>query len=203
MSQGYPTSKLIAKIISDSGLRRSTFVKSLGYKSVEGGLRKLDAWLEQGRGDDGCLQRLVDAYRPDPGELENALTETDQMLQREHEAAVRKFEERERRRFRPFIWVHTVDGAHSIFCAMAERRAKVLWVAEGFYLSRSDKLAIVQTRIGAHYRQTGGKCAGFGKILRYQFADSFDTSMVLDIHGDVVEKEGGQFLLPEVWMELQ
>ena len=51
-------------------------------------------------------------------------------------------------------------------------------------------------------KRTTGKYGGFGKILRYRYADTFDTSVVLDTDGNVIEQKGGQFLLPDVWMAL-
>ena len=66
----YPISQLIARIIGESGLRRSEFVQVLGYKNTAKGLRRLDKWRETGFGDEGCLQKIIDAFHPDPGELE-------------------------------------------------------------------------------------------------------------------------------------
>lgn len=191
------------RIADESGLRRSDFILSCGYKSIEGGLRKLDEWLEQGFGDEGCLQRIVDAYHPDPTELEAALAETAVIRQRSHREAIQEIEGGERRRFRPFIWVHTVDGAHSFFSAMAERQVRVLLLPEGFeHLPESAKLEAVQRRVREHYQEMGGKYIGFGEILRYRFANTSDASTVLDTQGDVIENQGGRFLLPEVWFEL-
>ena len=70
-----------------------------GDRSIEGGLRKVEGWLQDG-GDDGCLQEIVDAFHPDPGELEAALAETERIHQRDHHDAVREIEDRERHRFR-------------------------------------------------------------------------------------------------------
>jgi hypothetical protein len=47
-----------------------------------------------------------------------------------------------------------------------------------------------------HYAATDGRCIGFGDILRYRFADTVDPSIVLDIDGNVIEEDGGRFLLP-------
>ncbi len=114
-----------------------------------------------------------------------------------------QIEQGARRNFRPFIWVHTEDGAHFFLTALGERQVKVLWFSEGFEcLPTEDQLAKVKGRVQEHYQSTGGKYVGFGVILRYQFADSFDTSMVLDTAGNIIEKTG-QFLLPEVYMELK
>ena len=206
MSQGssdYPISRLIARIITDSGLCRSEFVHAIGYKNDAKGLRRLDEWLENGSGDKGCLQRIIDTFHPDPAELENALIETERIHQREHDEAMREIEERERRRFKPFVWVHTVDGAHSFLRAVAERQVKVLRLPEAFKdLSEPARLEAVQHRVREHYQKTGGKYIGFGEILRYRYATDFDHSIVLDINGNVVEENGGRFLLQEVWMEL-
>jgi hypothetical protein len=204
MSLGaYPISGLLQQIITGSGLRRSEFVQTIGYKNAAKGLRRLDEWLENGSGDDGCLRKIVDAFHPDPGELEDALAETERIHQREHDEAVREIEERERRRFKPFIWIVTEDGAHSFLTAIAERQLKVLRLPEGFEdLSEPARLEAVQRRVREHYQQTTGKYIGFGEILRYRYAPDFDHSIVLDTDGNVIEEDGGRFLLPEVWMEL-
>jgi hypothetical protein len=173
------------------------------YRNAAKGLRRLDEWLEHGCGDDGCLQKVVDTFHPEPGELEKALAETEINHQREHDGAVREIEERERLRFKPFIWVHSTDGAHSFFSAMAERQVKVLWFQESFEsLSAPAKLEVVQRRVREHYQQTSGECIGFGAIRQYQYANTFDASIALDVDGNVIEENGGRFLLPEVWLEL-
>jgi hypothetical protein len=186
MSPGasYPISKLIAKIISDSGLRRSEFVVSCGNKSVPGGVRKLDEWLQDGSGDE-------------------ALAETKEIRRREHEGIVRGIEERERRRFRPFIWVHTVDGAHQFLTAIAERQVKVLWLPEGFeQLPRSERLAVVRRQIRDHYEKTGGSLHRVRRNPAVSVRRNFDTSVVLDTNGSVIEENGDRMLLPEVWLQL-
>jgi hypothetical protein len=177
--------------------------QAIGYKNGAKGLRRLDEWLENGCGDAACLQRIVDRYQPDPSELEKALADTERIHDQEHQETVREIEERGRRQFRPFIWVVTEDGAHSFLAAMAERQEKVLWLADGFErLSGPEKLATVQRRIREHCRKTDGTLTGFGSILRYTYACTFDSSIVLDTNGKIIEPNGEWFLLPEVWMEL-
>jgi hypothetical protein len=199
----YPISLLIARTIANSGLRRSEFVQAIGYKNAAKGLRRLDEWLEGGSGDDGCLQRIVGTSHLDPVELEQALAETEAIHQREQTEARSEIEERERRRFKPFIWVETEDGAHSFLTAIAERQLKVLHLPDAFeQLSEPAKLAAVRRRVREHYQKTTGKYVGFGEILRYRYAADFDRSVALDVDGRVIEENGGRFLLPESWMEL-
>ena len=68
-----------------------------GHRSIEGGFRKLEGWL-QASGDDGWLQRIVDTFHPNSAELGHALAETERIHQREHDDAMREIEDRERRR---------------------------------------------------------------------------------------------------------
>ena len=115
--------------------------------------------------------------------------------------ATREIEDRERRRFRPFIWIVTEDGALSFLTAIAERQLKVLRLAEGFeHLSDPARLETVRRRVRERYQKTGGKYIGFRQILRYRYAPDFDHSIVLDTDGSVIEQNGGRFLLGEVWM---
>jgi hypothetical protein len=104
----YPISQLIAQVITDSGLRRFEFVTAIGYRSIQGGLRQLDLWLECGQGDRCILDRITAAYHVD---LAAALEATDEM--KTAEAHVAEFErlKLERERFRQYI---RVEGEHSI-----------------------------------------------------------------------------------------
>jgi hypothetical protein len=200
----YPVSRFLQRVIQESGLRRQQFVRAIGFKNTSKGLRRLDDWLADGRGDEHLLRRIVDLYHPDPAELQSALQETEAIHQREYQEAVHAMEERERQRFRPFIWVVSKDSAHSWVMAMAERQIKLLRFSEGFeQLSGAEQLATVQERVRHHYRETGGRLADFGTIFGYRYCDSFDTSMVLDPDGKVIKQDGGRFTKPEAWISLR
>jgi hypothetical protein len=200
----YPVSRFLQRIIQESGLRRQLFVQAIGFKNTSKGLRRLDEWLENGRGDQHLLQRIVDRYHPDLAELQTALQDTEAIHGREYQEAVLQMEERERRRFKPFIWVVTQDGAHSWVMAIAERQIKLLRFHEEFKpLSSAEQLAAVQQRVLSHYRETAGRLNYFGAILGYRFCDSFDTSIVLDPDGNVIEQNSDQFTAPQAWISLR
>jgi hypothetical protein len=200
----YPVSRFLQRVIQESGLRRQQFVQAIGFANIAKGLRRLDEWLVSGRGDQLFLQRIIDRYHPDPGELLTVLQETEVIHAREHQEAVHEMEELERRRFRPFCWVVTQDCAHSWVIALAQRQIKLLRFLEGFeQLSSVEQLAAAQLRVLSHYRETSGRLNYFGPILGYRFCDTFDTSIVLDPDGDVVQQNGGRFTKPEAWISLR
>ncbi len=198
----YPIAKLIAQIMDEHGLSRVEFVKSVGYRNVEKGLNRLNLWLDTGDGFPRILGEIVNVYGRDD-EIQKAVAETQTILKKECRESRRDLEERCRREYRPFIFVHTEDGAHSFWTAVAERQIKVLRMRRGFQdLSELERLTAVQTRIREHYQETGGKYLGFGVILKYTYSDTFSTSIVLDVEGNVIDENGGEFLLPEVKLEL-
>jgi hypothetical protein len=206
--QGIGASHLVYRPIVESFVAKEPIIQALGYRDVERGLRRLTL-LEQGEGSDRIIKQIAAVYPAHAEELQKALTETAQLkksLPRPYRVSaeeVREIEERERRRFRPFLWVHTEDGAHSFWTAVAERQVKVLWFQDGFErMSETEKLAAVRERIREHYEKTGGKYIGFGAIQRYTYSETFDTSIVFDTAGNVIEEHGGRSLLPEVWLEL-
>jgi len=211
MSQGateYPINVFLEKLIAENGPSKIEFIQSLGRKDVERGLQRLNSLLS-GEGSKRLVRQIAEVYPAYAEELHKAIEETEQLKNslprpyRVSEEAVRKIEERERRRFKPFIWVHTEDGAHSMASAYFEREVKVLWFEDGFEeLSEPEKLQAVQLRIRGHYQKTGGKYIGFGAILRYTYAPTFDRTVVFDTGGNVIEENSDRFLLPEVWLEL-
>jgi hypothetical protein len=85
---------------------------------------------------------------------------------------------------------------------MADRSLKVLWMGEGFKaLSNEEQLSTVQERIRQHYAGTL-RYIGFSAILGYTWARTFDSSVEFYTNGTVVNENGDQLLLPEVWLAL-
>jgi|SRR5579859_2050156 len=94
-------------------------------------------------------------------------------------------------------------GAYLDIPRVIRGQVNQLFEADGFErLSKSEQLATVQRRVRKHYDKTGGKCGGFGEILQYRFADTFDTGIVLETNGNVVKEHSERFPLPEVRLAL-
>jgi len=202
----YPIAAVLSKIINESGLSQVEFVQRLGYpRAFERGLRRLRLW-ETGDGHERIIKEIIAVYPHHQEDLWDAIARTKVIKAAEAEVArkhaTRHIEDQCRRRFKPFIWVHTEDGAHQFFTAIIERRVKVLWFGERFeLLSEPEQLKAAQTRVRQHYARTP-EYRGFGKVLSYTFVPTFDTSMALDTRGEVTDAHRPQFLLPEVWLEL-
>src|SRR5947209_1894645 len=96
----YAISRLVMAVFQQSGLSRSIFVQSLGYKNINSGLRALDGWIEMAEGSPFLLESLVKLRGLDAGVVRKALEETDQAQQREKERFARK-------NFRPYVFVET------------------------------------------------------------------------------------------------
>jgi hypothetical protein len=167
---------------------------------------RLQLWLGTGQGHDRIIKDFIAVYPQNQDDLWEAIAQTKVIkaagaeVARKH--ATRHIEERLRRLFKPFIWISTEESAHQFWTAVMERRIKVLWMDQAFeLLSDPEKLAAVQTRVKEHYAGTK-TYPGFGRILTYTFVPTFDTSLTLDVNGDVIDSDGSQFLLPEVWLEL-
>ena len=198
----YPIAQLIARIMDEYFLSRAEFVRAVGYRNTERGLHRLNLWLDNGEGSDRILGQIIAVYGH-ADEIANAVAETKQIKKHEKRTSRGDLEERCRRQYKPFIWVHTEDGAHSFLTALGERQVKVLWMRPEFQrLSEPERLTAIKHRIREHYRKTGGKYIGFGAILYYSYSNTFETSIVLDVEGNVIDANGGEFLLPEVWLEL-
>jgi len=134
-----------------------------GHRSIEGGFRKLEGWL-QASGDDGWLQRIVDTFHPNSAELGHALAETERTHQREHHDAVREIQ---RTRTAPVPALHLDRDRRrgALVSSQQWRNAnlKVLRLPDGFeHLSEPAKLEAVLHRVREHYQKTTRKYIGFG-----------------------------------------
>ena len=194
----YPITKLLLKIIDESGLSQVEFVRRLGYPyAVERGLRRLQLWLYAGQGYDRIIKEIIAVYPNRQNEVWGAIADTRNIKAAEDEAirkhATPDIEERLRRQFKPFIWISTAETAHSFWAAVIERRTKVLWMEEGFdLLSERERLAAARKCVVEHYAGAAGKSA-FGKILGYRFVPTFNNSVTLDVNGEVIEKAENNF----------
>jgi hypothetical protein len=193
----YPISQLISRIIEDSGLRRSEFISSLDYRSIEGGLRRLDEWLDLGEGDSRILDKLVAAYHVDPGDLEKALAATKEMRDSEAKAAAIERLRFERDRFQQFIHVegeHRIPSGITVFGMSGGHRRWTTIVLPKELQGRpvSEQIPGLIGLMNEYLITYKGFCPFFGKATGFRLV-RFDDSIRFNIVGEFVEQVLGQF----------
>lgn len=110
-SASYPISLLLNRLIHDSGLRRAGLVRSLGYRNIPRGLRRLGLWLSNGEGSHRIIGQMAAAYPNVATELALALRATPAIkkIERDNEWLERCKAEKDA--FTPFLHC---DGERSV-----------------------------------------------------------------------------------------
>jgi len=188
---------LIARIVANSGLSRSQFIRSLGYRSVEGGLRRLDEWLETGRGDGGILDRLVRAYHVDPGDLEKALVAT--VVQRASEQQPAELERLrvEHEGFRQYIHVEGEFNVPSGICAFGITGGHGRWTTIPLPQALavkplSDQMPGLIGLMNEYLTTYKGFCPFFGKVTGFRLV-RWNDSIRFSPGGEFMEYVEGPF----------
>ncbi|HVJ06959.1 MAG TPA: hypothetical protein VM554_01105 [Acidisarcina sp.] len=176
-------SKLVAQIVSDSGLKRSAFVQTLGYKNLTKGSRNLDRLLHGNLNDQWCLKRVQEVYGRRK-EFEKAFLEAARIEkeQRKEEAHDRLAHEH----FEPYIYVnHSLNTPTSITAAaFSGARWRYLDIPQHVReRSEEAQLGWVSWRVRRHFKESRGKLLLFGDITGYEWVTYPDARVSLDIRG--------------------
>src|SRR5580704_18760242 len=113
-TSAYPISKVIAKIIMNSGYTPLGYLLAVVDSKAEAGLSDLESWLEKGEGDEGIISRIASFEPGEAEKLRNAVAETAAMKAAGVDPVVLERERREQEKkdlFRPFV--HAV-GEYSV-----------------------------------------------------------------------------------------
>lgn len=103
-SSQYPIGKLLISTLERSGLSIGPFVEAIGYHNTSKGVRAFDEVLENGVPADVFLKRLTSSpFAPHPDELQRAVEESQEMVERERQEWLLAEKEVERQSFRPFV----------------------------------------------------------------------------------------------------
>ena len=87
LSDTYPVAKFLNSLMEQFGHCRSEFVRSLGYRNVDRGLKRLDAWMDEGKGYSKIIKQIEAAFPNVVEELQESLTETKKVKAAEAEVA--------------------------------------------------------------------------------------------------------------------
>src|SRR5580704_2847131 len=105
-TSAYPISKVIAKIIMNSGYTPLGYLLAVVDSKAEAGLSDLESWLEKGEGDEGIISRIASFEPGEAEKLRNAVAETAAMKAAGVDPVAyenERIEKIERDRFKPFI----------------------------------------------------------------------------------------------------
>lgn len=187
----HAVSQFISRVHQNSGLRRSEFIRALGYRNVTGGLRALDQWLDHGEGHDSLLDRIRQMYPLDREELDAALAVTRTAMARERETL-------EREQFRPFIHVlgeSRIPSSITLF-AVTGGRWNLIEIPENLAkLSFAEQIPALVELMRAYLENDGGFCPFFGKVTGFRVVH-WDESFRFDSNCKFMERSAGRFRRP-------
>src|SRR5579872_2296850 len=99
----YPISILLARIVNETSLSRSDFIEALGYRNIDRGRRRLDAWMDTGEGYERILKQIVTAFPLYADEIREAVAATAAVKAAEWDAAFYERCKAEEATFRPYL----------------------------------------------------------------------------------------------------
>lgn len=181
----YPVSRLLERIIRNSGDTRSQFVARLGYRNTPKALRHLDSWLTQGTGDNGFTERVMKLCPDEVETFKTALNKTTLMQIEEKRACMRS-------NFAPHIYIQTeLKVPTSItMCALTggiERWKKIKLPPQFSGLTRNEQLEYSIPQIRIHFQEGQGQLQFFGNIVGYTLWISPDEGLRFSTDGSFLE----------------
>jgi hypothetical protein len=172
----YEIQRLVKDFIQDKGIKKSEFVKKLGYTNLSKGCRNLQDFLEGDLSLHFIITHLHLAMEVDKAVIAKAMQVTEEEIEQE------RLQEREKRRacFKPILYVYTERRIPSwiLACAMCGfHRFKRIALPDNFNeLSRKSQNEIIKEKIAESMAQNNGTIITFGKILHYILQDDFDDT---------------------------
>lgn len=206
----YPISKVIAKIIMNSGYTPFGFILAMRHASAEAGVHDIESWLEKGEGDSSTIAQIA-AFYPGEGEkLRNAVAETAAMKAEgvDPVALERERIEREKRDlFKPFVHAEgelNVPSGITIFGVTGghKRWTTIQIPADIANLPVEEQLAKLPELMADYRQQYKGACPFFGKLVGFKFVRLSDYFQ-FDADGQLLEHVEKEFRYGEARVELR
>jgi hypothetical protein len=205
----YPVSKVIAKIIMNSGYTPFGFILAMGHSGAEAGLPDLESWLEKGEGDQSTIAQIA-AFDPDDAEkLHKAVAETAAMKAAGVDPASleRARIEREHALFKPYIRAqgeNSVPSGITMFGLSGghERWHTIHIPAAIVKLPLEEQLAKVPELMAEYRQQYVGMCPFFGKLTGFKFVRRIDYFR-FDADGRFLEHVVEPVRRSVAWVELR
>ena len=182
MAQGvtkYPISQFLSCLIEETGHTRDGFVFALGYRNLERGRRRLDAWMDRAEGDGQIVKQIVERYPGAGDELQRALTETARMKTAEWETAFLQRCKAEAATFVPFVHPEgdvTVPNGITIFgMTGGHQHWTRIEIPSGIAaLPMEEQLIRLPELMRAYRRKFRGFVPFFGKLRGFKLVRAVD-----------------------------
>ena len=189
---------LISETMATKGLRKAQIVSLLGFKNIAKGIRRFDAFVEDGIDFPGMLDRLPSALGL-PAETVHAAYE--QMLdQMRTEAETQRTANLERLRaeFRPHVRVRTERTCPSPIFVVAmtggpDRWLRISLPEEITALPEHSQIEQVAEIIRQHHAERKGWAGPFGSIIGYYYRSEFEIAVEFSVTGEVIGPYLGRF----------
>lgn len=193
-----PIKDLITGRMKELDMKRADLVSRLGYKNMEGGLRKLDNFLNDGMYNDFIATHFSDALDLSPEIIKETIEETYTQIKEEQE-------ERERRDFQPHLVIQTEKQIPSsiTICALTGGFTghRVISLPEAIiYLKWEDQHDIIREEIRKYIlkRKTH---SFFGEVLGFIYIQDYDDNVedriTFDLEGDLDPSVPKDFMRPQ------
>ena len=195
----YPISQLIFNAFLNYEKKVSEFVSDLGYKNIAKGIRSFDYWLINGCGTVFFLRQLISLGKIDVSKVNNALLETDKIMELEYQEDQQEEEKKRRKNFKPYIFVETSEKRprQITFAGLMNLRMRsVLIDFEKEGVEEDHFLKLASDRVKQHFVENDGKCLFFGEITGYIVISDYERHYRLDINGNILERKDHIFRIP-------
>jgi hypothetical protein len=175
--------------MQDHGFSRFEFVRALGYRNPERGLRRLEPWMENGDGFQRILKQIARAYPDHADGLEIAVAATRAIKTAEAEAAWFERCKAEQESFTPYIHADgetTVPNGITLFGVTGGKWNLIELPRTILDLPLEQQLAAAPELMLAYRRRYDGQVPFFGKLTGFKFVRCLDYFQ-FDEEGRLVE----------------
>src|SRR3954453_5673103 len=189
---------LISETMAAKGLRKAQIVSLLGFKNINKGIRRFDAFVADGVDSPGMLDRLPSALGLPAETVHTAYEQTLAQFRAEAEAQRTANLERLRIEFRPHVRVKTERTVPSPIFVVAMTGGPDRWLRinlpeEITALPEHDQIAQVAEIIQQHHAEHKGWAGPFGSITGYYYRSEFERVVEFSVTGQVVGPYLGLF----------
>ncbi len=192
-SSAYPLGQYILGLLEKSNQSITDFVRGLGYRNTNKGIREIDWVLENGSISIGLSDRLK-ASALDQREFEEVLNQNLGVLQAEGEQIADEEEQRERAEFQPYLLPEVENEIGSPLTIWAitggNRRNELLFPKDFISQPRASQFEQIKSAIKDHFAQNGGRTLFQGRITAYRFFADYDADpLFFSVEGDYIGEE--------------